>query len=115
MKLSGPRHIHRNLLLPLLVAVSVFLVSQGISLPSFANPQKAKLSKLHEVKQTCIVVKNQDKSPKPRVVKTAPFFDLCGKVECVDRLTFRAAALDPDSRYATSVLPSAVLPRAPPA
>ena len=115
MKLFGPRHIHRNFLLPLLVAVSVFLVSQAISLPSFANPQKAKLSKLHEVKQTCVVVKNQHKYPKSRIVKTAPFFDLCSKAECDDHPTSPSIAFDLESRSATSVLPSAVLPRAPPA
>lgn len=115
MGFSAPRRIHNGYLLPLLVAVSVFLISQGISLPDFITPHDAKLSKLTEAKQACVVVKQQEKTPQTRVVKSAPCFALNHKLEPAYAPVPLANVYQRDSRSATSVLNPTFPARAPPA
>ena len=116
MKVFGTCLTHRKYLLPLLLTVSVFFISQGISVPNFSNLQEAKLSKPKEAKpRSLVVVKDQIKSPQSRVVKTASFFDLCGKIEVINKPNLHFLAFNHESHTAISVLASAIPARAPPA
>lgn len=115
MKLLGIYLANRKFLLPLVLTVTVFFISQGISVPNFSNPQETRLSKPQETKQRpCAVVKAQIKYPQSRAAKTAQFFDLCSNADVFDKPSLHISAFYHESRIAVSVADSAIPARAPP-
>jgi hypothetical protein len=103
-------------MLPLLLAVSVFFISQGISVPNFSNPREARLSRSREVKpRAVVVVKDQVKSPQSRIVKTAQFLDFCGNVGVRNNPSERGVTFHHGYSPVISVSDAAIPARAPPA
>jgi hypothetical protein len=106
----------RRYLLPLLVTVSLFFLSQGIILPYLVNPQEARLSKPQEVKPlSCIISKAQLKSSQCRIVKVVPYVTLQRKVEITNRQPSYRTALSQQYHFVGLTLDSSVPARAPPA
>lgn len=108
--------IHRKYLLPLLLTVSVFFISQGIYLPNFSTLHQASLCKVRQAKpRSLVVVKDHVKSPQTRVVKSAPDFDLGRKVGVISHQSFELSAFNLEGHPAVSFLHCTVPARAPPA
>ncbi len=116
MKLLRDRFSKKIYLLPLLLAVSLFLYSQGVILPNLVNAQEARLSKPKEIKPlSCIITKAQIKSSQFRLVKVAPYFDLFRKVEVSNHQPSQLAVFNHESHAVTISLDLTVPARAPPA
>jgi hypothetical protein len=116
MKLFGIYLTNRKYLLPLILTVSVFFISHGISVPNFSNPQEAKLSNPQEAKpRACGIATAKNKSPQSRIVKTAQFFALCSNFNVYNKPTFHILAFNYESDTSISVLNSSIPARAPPA
>jgi hypothetical protein len=103
-------------MLPLILALAVFFISCGVSVPNHHGAQEAKLSKLQNAKPgTYDVVQSQVKAPQSRTVAPAQLFVRCNHVGA-PRIPFLHLSV---SRYefhlVASVLDSAFPPRAPPA
>ncbi|MCM0080418.1 hypothetical protein L4X63_02335 [Geomonas sp. Red32] len=107
---------YRTYLLPLLLTVSIFFVSQGIHVPTLSSFYEATLSKVSIPKpHSVVLVKDQIKSPQTRVLKAAPHADLGSAVAVILRPVFSLPALTLASHPAFPVFDAAVPSRAPPA
>jgi hypothetical protein len=116
MKAFGTFHIHRKYLLPLLLTVSVFFISQGICVPNFSSLQEASISKVLDAKpRSVLLVKHQLKSSQTRVLKTLPYCDLCSQVRGINPPTATLQPSSHESHFVTFLLDSIDPARAPPA
>jgi hypothetical protein len=116
MKLIGDYLKYRKYLLPFVMLAAVIFVSQGISLPQFANPEEPKLSSAQQSESSPpAVVKNLLSSPQSKVTKSVQVFALFGNV----RQNYAPTVLNSLSQYdSKSFLSSSILiipARAPPA
>lgn len=116
MKKFGDNFSKGRYLLPLLLALSFFFISQGIILPEIYSPSEARLFKPQEVKPlSCIISKEEIKSSHCRIVKAPPFFTLHSKINVTSHQLSYRAVFDQQYHLVVIALDSSIPARAPPA
>jgi len=116
MEFTGTRQIAGKYMLPLILALAVFFISCGVSVPNPSLAQEAKLSKLqHSKPGTYDVVPSQVKAPQSRTVAPAQLFVRYSPVDAPIIPFLHLSVSRYEFYLLASVLDSAFPPRAPPA
>ena len=116
MKLSLTYPAYKKCLLPLIMAVAVFFVSQGIRLPDFSNLQQPQLSASQKTTSSdSAFVKTVTKAAQTKTSKSVNFFAFASRPVQVNTPAVLVSDCQQQPRPFISSVVSIIPARAPPA